>query len=40
MAIAGQYAWIALLMGAGTLFLFRKIYGEVVGDAPSKWRSS
>lgn len=33
-AIAGQYAWIALLMVAGTLFLFRKIYGEVVGALP------
>lgn len=32
--IAGQYAWIALLMVAGTLFLFRKIYGEVVGALP------
>jgi hypothetical protein len=26
---AGQYAWISLL--AVVLFLFRKIYGEVVG---------
>ena len=33
-AIAGQYAWVALLMVAGTLFLFRKIYGEVVGALP------
>ncbi len=32
--VAGQYAWIALLMVAGTLFLFRKIYGEVVGALP------
>lgn len=32
--VAGQYAWISLLMVAGTLFLFRKIYGEVVGALP------
>lgn len=32
--IAGQYAWISLLMVAATLFLFRKIYGEVVGALP------
>lgn len=32
--LAGQYAWIALLMVAGVLFLFRKIYGEVVGALP------
>ena len=31
---AGQYAWIALLMVVGVLFLFRKIYGEVVGALP------
>lgn len=31
---AGQYAWIALLMVAAVLFLFRKIYGEVVGALP------
>lgn len=31
---AGQYAWIALLMVAVILFLFRKIYGEVVGALP------
>ena len=31
---AGQYAWVALLMVAGVLFLFRKIYGEVVGALP------
>lgn len=31
---AGQYAWIALLMVAFVLFLFRKIYGEVVGALP------
>ncbi len=31
---AGQYAWLALLLVAGILFLFRKIYGEVVGALP------
>ncbi|MBD0297398.1 MAG: APC family permease [Flavisolibacter sp.] len=31
---AGQYAWIALLLVAAVLFLFRKIYGEVVGALP------
>ncbi len=31
---AGQYAWVALLMVAGVLFLFRRIYGEVVGALP------
>lgn len=31
---AGQYAWIALLIVAAVLFLFRKIYGEVVGALP------
>ncbi|MBK0404248.1 APC family permease [Adhaeribacter sp. BT258] len=31
---SGQYAWIALLMVGGVLFLFRKIYGEVVGALP------
>ena len=31
---AGQYAWIALLMVGGVLYLFRKIYGEVVGALP------
>jgi amino acid transporter len=31
---SGQYAWIALLMVACVLFLFRKIYGEVVGALP------
>jgi len=31
---AGQYAWVALLLVAGLLFLFRKIYGEVVGALP------
>jgi amino acid transporter len=31
---AGQYAWLALLLVAAVLFLFRKIYGEVVGALP------
>jgi amino acid transporter len=31
---AGQYAWISLLMVAAVLFLFRRIYGEVVGALP------
>ena len=31
---AGQYAWIALLMVGAVLFLFRKIYAEVVGALP------
>ncbi len=31
---AGQYAWIALLIVAVILFLYRKIYGEVVGALP------
>lgn len=31
---AGQYAWLSLLIVAGVLFLFRKIYGEVVGALP------
>jgi len=31
---AGQYAWISLLVVAFVLFLFRKIYGEVVGAIP------
>jgi len=33
-AMAGQYAWLALLIVAAVLFLFRKIYGEVVGALP------
>ena len=33
-AYAGQYAWISLLIVALVLFLFRKIYGEVVGALP------
>ena len=31
---AGQYAWISLLMVGAILFLFRKVYGEVVGALP------
>ena len=31
---AGQYAWVALLAVGAVLFLFRKIYGEVVGALP------
>lgn len=31
---AGQYAWISLLMVSAVLFLFRSIYGEVVGALP------
>jgi len=31
---AGQYAWIALLIVSGVLFLFRKIYAEAVGALP------
>src|SRR6478752_2068235 len=31
---AGQYAWLALVMVAAVLFLFRKIYSEVVGALP------
>ncbi|MCF6365678.1 MAG: APC family permease [Bacteroidales bacterium] len=31
---AGQYAWITLLIVAFVLFLFRKIYTEVVGALP------
>jgi amino acid transporter len=31
---AGQFAWISLLIVALVLFLFRKIYGEVVGAIP------
>lgn len=30
-AFAGQYAWVTLLIVSVFLFLFRKIYGEVVG---------
>jgi len=31
---AGQFAWISLLVVAGVLFLFQRIYGEVVGALP------
>jgi amino acid transporter len=31
---AGKWAWLALLIVAGVLFLYRKIYGEVVGALP------
>lgn len=31
---AGQYAWISLLIVAGVLYLFRKIYAEAVGALP------
>ena len=31
---AGQYAWLALIIVAIVLFLFRKIYGEAVGALP------
>ncbi|MCC2548435.1 APC family permease [Hymenobacter sp. BT175] len=31
---AGQYAWLSLLMVGAVLFLFRRIYGEVVGALP------
>jgi len=31
---SGQYAWISLLIVAGVLYLFRGIYGEVVGALP------
>lgn len=31
---AGQYAWISLLLVSLILYLFRKIYGEVVGALP------
>lgn len=34
MIYSGQYAWIALLMVGAVLFLFRKVYGEVVGALP------
>lgn len=33
-AAAGQYAWVSLLIVAVVLFMFRKIYGEVVGALP------
>lgn len=31
---AGQYAWLSLLVVALVLYLFRRIYGEVVGALP------
>lgn len=31
---AGQFAWVSLLFVGLTLFLFRRIYGEVVGALP------
>ncbi|HRI58945.1 MAG TPA: APC family permease [Saprospiraceae bacterium] len=31
---AGQFAWISLMVVAVVLFLFRRIYGEVVGALP------
>lgn len=33
-SFAGQYAWITLLMVSAILFVYRKIYGEVVGALP------
>ncbi len=33
-SFAGQYAWITLLIVSFVLYLFRKIYGEVVGALP------
>lgn len=33
-SFAGQYAWLSLLIVALVLFMFRKIYGEVVGALP------
>ncbi len=38
-AMAGQYAWLALLIVSAVLFMFRKIYGEVVGRTSFKRRS-
>lgn len=32
--VAGKWAWLGLLLVAGTLYLFRRIYGEVVGALP------
>ncbi|MEE8586942.1 MAG: APC family permease, partial [Acidobacteriota bacterium] len=31
---AGKWAWLALLCVAGVLYLFRRIYAEVVGALP------
>src|SRR5215217_1666695 len=36
---AGQYAWVALLMVGAVLYLFRNIYGEVVGALPLNGRA-
>ena len=33
-SFAGQYAWVTLLIVSFVLYLFRKIYGEVVGALP------
>ncbi len=33
-AYSGKYAWVSLLMVAAVLYLFRKIYSEVVGALP------
>ena len=33
-AFAGKYAWVTLLIVSFVLFLYRKIYGEVVGALP------
>lgn len=33
-SFAGQYAWVTLLIVSLVLFLFRRIYGEVVGAIP------
>ncbi len=33
-AVAGQWAWLSLSLVAAVLFLFRRIYGEVVGALP------
>jgi amino acid transporter len=33
-SMAGQFAWLSLLFVAGVLFLYRRIYGEVVGALP------
>ena len=32
--VAGKWAWLGLLLVAATLYLFRRIYGEVVGALP------
>jgi amino acid transporter len=33
-SIAGKYAWLDLILVSAVLFLYRKIYGEVVGALP------